>query len=61
MSSIPFKPPQFKKNAFNCPQCNAYANQSWQKAESLATVMTNESFEPSVIIARNTHSGYLKK
>lgn len=26
---IPFTPPTFKKSAFNCPHCGAYANQHW--------------------------------
>lgn len=27
---IPYKPPEFKATAFNCPHCNAFANQVWQ-------------------------------
>jgi len=28
-SVIPFTPPGFKKNGFNCPLCHAFAKQSW--------------------------------
>jgi hypothetical protein len=31
-----FKPPKFKENSFNCPHCNAFANQRWYD------VFTNE-------------------
>ena len=27
---IPFVPPEFKASAFNCPHCNAFANQIWE-------------------------------
>ena len=27
---IPYTPPEFKRAAFNCPNCNAFANQVWQ-------------------------------
>ncbi|NIF22565.1 DUF4145 domain-containing protein [Candidatus Pantoea multigeneris] len=27
--SIPFEAPEYRKDAFNCPFCNAYAKQSW--------------------------------
>ncbi len=30
--SIPYVPPKRKKNAFNCPYCQAYAKQDWQGA-----------------------------
>ena len=26
---IPYKPPQYGEKAFNCPHCNAYADQTW--------------------------------
>jgi hypothetical protein len=26
---IPYTPPTFQKNAYNCPHCGAYANQHW--------------------------------
>lgn len=29
MNKIPYKPPQFEENAFNCPFCNAFADQTW--------------------------------
>lgn len=29
-----FVPPEFLKNAFNCPHCNVYANQVWGKLDS---------------------------
>ena len=28
-SKIPYESPKFEETAFNCPFCNAYANQSW--------------------------------
>jgi len=28
---IPYKPPEYHEKAFNCPHCNAYANQDWAK------------------------------
>ena len=28
-TKIPYIPPSFKEEAFNCPYCNAYANQKW--------------------------------
>lgn len=29
-----FVPPEYLKNAFNCPHCNVYANQVWGKLDS---------------------------
>ena len=29
MTKIPYEQPEFRKTAFNCPFCNAYANQHW--------------------------------
>lgn len=29
MTTIPYKEPSFKESSFNCPLCNAFANQSW--------------------------------
>lgn len=29
--AIPFEVPEFNKEAFNCPYCNAYALQEWQQ------------------------------
>ncbi len=29
MDYQPYTPPEFKKEAFNCPFCNAYAKQNW--------------------------------
>ncbi|TVT55808.1 MAG: DUF4145 domain-containing protein [Sedimenticola thiotaurini] len=29
MSETPFTPPEFRKSAFHCPTCNAYANHLW--------------------------------
>ena len=31
MSNQPYVPPAFKKSAYNCPHCNAYATQLWGK------------------------------
>ncbi|MBN1293897.1 MAG: DUF4145 domain-containing protein [Candidatus Latescibacteria bacterium] len=31
MNNQPYIPPAFKKNAYNCPHCNAYATQLWGK------------------------------
>lgn len=28
--AIPFEAPEFEKQAFNCPYCNAFAQQRWQ-------------------------------
>ncbi len=28
----PYTPPEFRKSAFNCPLCGAYADQRWQQA-----------------------------
>lgn len=28
-TKIPYKPPSFKSNGFNCPYCQAYADQNW--------------------------------
>ena len=29
--AIPFEAPEFEKEAFNCPYCNAFAHQKWQQ------------------------------
>ena len=29
-TKIPYKLPQFKEKAFNCPFCNAFSNQNWK-------------------------------
>lgn len=31
-SKIPYKPPTYQEDAFNCPFCNAYAKQIWLRA-----------------------------
>lgn len=36
MTHIPFTPPIHKVKAFNCPYCNAYANQIWGAAYTLS-------------------------
>lgn len=28
---MPYVPPSYQKSAFNCPTCNAYANQKWSE------------------------------
>lgn len=35
MSSQPYTPPEQSKSAFNCPSCNAYANQLWGDSYAL--------------------------
>ena len=35
MTRHPYKPPEIKKSAFNCPACKAYANQLWSDAYSI--------------------------
>jgi hypothetical protein len=43
----PFTPPEFKKRAFHCPHCNAYANQIWFPAfiyEGNNKVLKNTDF-----------------
>jgi len=35
---IPYTPPMFKEKAFNCPQCNAYANHLWYEI-----ILTNKN------------------
>lgn len=47
---IPYTPPKFDAKAFNCPHCNAYANQDWQ-----------EIFFNSKIKGGNNHFGTLKR
>jgi hypothetical protein len=34
-NKIPYKEPEFEEGAFNCPFCNAYANQKWAALRSL--------------------------
>lgn len=34
MSKHPFTPPEYKKTAFNCPYCNAYASHVWGEGHS---------------------------
>lgn len=29
-NQVPYKEPQFKETSFNCPFCNAFANQNWK-------------------------------
>lgn len=33
MQKIPYKAPQFNETSFNCPFCNAFANQNWFQLE----------------------------
>ncbi|MFA5185183.1 MAG: DUF4145 domain-containing protein [Patescibacteria group bacterium] len=33
MQKIPYRAPQFQLSAFNCPLCNAFANQVWRELE----------------------------
>lgn len=37
-TKIPYKSPQYKETAFNCPFCNAYSNQIWANANYHAGV-----------------------
>ncbi len=37
-NQVPFKPPEFKASAFNCPYCGAYANMVWLILEYRAQV-----------------------
>lgn len=36
-SKIPYKTPGFRETAFNCPFCNAYADQTWSRATYYAS------------------------
>lgn len=40
-SKIPYVPPQFSETAFNCPLCNAYADQVWDTIITLNRKLTN--------------------
>lgn len=34
---IPYKEPTFKESSFNCPFCNAFANQIWRNVNYYAS------------------------
>jgi len=36
MTKTPYEQPEFRKTAFNCPFCNAFAKQSWAQLEYFA-------------------------
>lgn len=40
-NQIPYKEPQFEETAFNCPFCNAFANQNWKVASINGRVWEN--------------------
>jgi hypothetical protein len=42
MAKQPFTPPEYKKSAFNCPHCMAYANHTWGEAKS--TLKNGQSY-----------------
>lgn len=44
MSSQPYVPPEWEKEAFNCPDCNAYANQEWLRVTGIAEDGRNVNF-----------------
>lgn len=46
-SKIPYTPPKFKSSAFNCPHCNAYANQGWYDLHYYNTVNRYPELEPA--------------
>ncbi len=50
---IPYSPPEFEKTAFNCPYCNAYANQLWGSMQTLYPGRSNVM--PNCRTARCTH------
>jgi Domain of unknown function (DUF4145) len=33
---MPYRGPEYNKSGFNCPHCNAYANQNWDKIDASA-------------------------
>lgn len=54
---IPYKPPEFKEGAFNCPHCNAYADQTWRDiwVQTSGSGDTNEISDLKVAFC--THCG----
>lgn len=54
---IPYKPPKFKEGAFNCPHCNAYADQTWRDVwiQTSGSGDTNEISDLKVAFC--THCG----
>ncbi|MDI6840621.1 MAG: DUF4145 domain-containing protein [bacterium] len=49
---IPFKPPKFQEEAFNCPYCNAYSNQEWEDV-----LTRNAGFEEDLKLSYCAHCG----
>ena len=53
MSNHPYTPPKFNLSAFNCPICNAYANQIW--GEGTISNSNNLVSVPDVIFSQCSH------
>lgn len=54
-NQIPYKSPQHKETAFNCPFCNAYAKQIWYRA--VYSTAVNYSYLDNTDICFCSHCG----